>query len=235
LPSEPLARKAKKKRSYLPGLRHGLPLLLRGLRLGITTKGAIVLRDLDLLLRIHGRSRLSVHVSLNSLDAELLRCIEPWAPPPEVRIEVLRRLVEAGLNVRLSLSPILPGITDQEESLDALIGRAAAVGVKRLWGSLLFLRSPTREKYLDFVAREFPRYLEAYKQAYARSSRLGGRYRKRIEELVRRLRAKHGMDGEDQAVSGAWARLPEQLDLFSGGPDPRRRASFGYSLLGRSE
>ncbi len=204
---------------------------VRGLRLGITTKGAIVLRDLDLLLRIHERSRLSVQISLNSLDAELLRRIEPWAPPPEVRIEVLRRLVGAGLRVGLSLSPILPGITDQEESLDALIGRAAAVGVKRMWGSLLFLRSPTREKYFEFVAREFPRYLEAYKRAYAGSSHLGGPYRKRIEETVRRLRKKHGLDSEDAAVSGAYARLPEQLDLFSRGPDPRRRASFGYRLL----
>ena len=204
---------------------------LRGLRLGITTKGAIVLRDLDLLQRIHARSRLSVQVSLNSLDAELLRRIEPWAPPPEVRIEVLRRLVEAGLSVGLSLSPILPGITDQEESLDALIGRAAAVGVKRMWGSLLFLRSPTREKYFDFIAREFPRYLEAYRRAYASSSHLAGAYRKRIEDCVRRLREKHGLDREDAAVSGAYARLPEQLDLFSGGPDPRRRASFGYRLL----
>jgi DNA repair photolyase len=204
---------------------------VRGLRLGITTKGAIVLRDLDLLLRIHERSRLSVQISLNSLDAELLRRIEPWAPPPEVRIEVLRRLVGAGLRVGLSLSPILPGITDQEESLDALIGRAAAVGVKRMWGSLLFLRSPTREKYFEFVAREFPRYLEAYKRAYAGSSHLGGPYRKRIEETVRRLREKHGLDSEDAAVSGAYARLPEQLDLFSRGPDPRRRASFGYRLL----
>jgi DNA repair photolyase len=204
---------------------------LRGLRLGITTKGAIILRDLDLLLRIHERSRLSVQVSLNSLDADLLRRIEPWAPPPEVRIEVLRRLVGGGLRVGLSLSPILPGITDQEASLDALIGRAAGVGVKRMWGSLLFLRSPTREKYLDFVAREFPRYLEAYERAYASSSHLTGRYRQRIEETVRRLRQKHGLDSEDAAESGAYPRLPEQLDLFSRGPDPRRRASFGYRLL----
>jgi len=204
---------------------------LRGLRLGITTKGAIVLRDLDLLVRIHERSRLSVQISLNSLDAELLRRIEPWAPPPGVRIEVLRRLADAGLSVGLSLSPILPGITDQEESLDALIGRAAAVGVKRMWGSLLFLRSPTREKYFDFLAREFPRYLEAYKRAYAGSSHLTGPYRKRLEETVRRLRQKHGLDPEDAAQSGAYAGLPEQLDLFSGGPDARRRATFGYRLL----
>jgi DNA repair photolyase len=204
---------------------------LRGLRLGITTKGAIVLRDIDLLRRIHERSQLSVQVSLNSLDAALLRRIEPWAPPPDVRIEVLRRLAEAGLRVGLSLSPILPGITDQEASLDALIGRAAAAGVKRMWGSLLFLRSPTREKYFDFIASEFPRYLEAYRQAYSRTSVLTGRYRERVQELVRRLREKHGLSPEDAAESGAYARPPEQLALFSGAPDPRRRSTFGYRLV----
>jgi DNA repair photolyase len=204
---------------------------VRGLKLGITTKGASVLRDLDLLARIHERGRLSVQVSLNSLDAELLRRIEPWAPPPDVRIEVLRRLAEAGLRVGLSLSPILPGITDQEEGLDALIARAAAVGVRRMWGSLLFLRSPTREKYFDFLAREFPRYLEAYRRAYAGTSYLSGPYRERIEATVRRLREKHGVRPDDDDDSGAYARLPEQLGLFEDADDPNLRASFGYRLL----
>jgi DNA repair photolyase len=204
---------------------------LRGLRLGITTKGAIILRDLDLLRKIHARSRLSVQVSLNSTDAELLRRIEPWAPPPEVRLEVMRRLAEAGLCVGLSLSPILPGLTDQEESLDVLVGRAAQAGVRRMWASILFLRSPTKEKYFAFLAAEFPRYLEAYERAYARRSHLGGGYRARLEALLRRLREKHGLVGEDAADSGAWARAPRQLDLFTQGADTRRRATFGYRLL----
>jgi DNA repair photolyase len=204
---------------------------LRGLRLGITTKGAIILRDIDLLQRIHERSRLSVQVSLNSLDAELLRRTEPWAPPPEARIEVLRRLAEAGLRVGLSLSPILPGLTDREADLDALVGRAAAAGVRRMWASLLFLRSPTKEKYFDFLAREFPRYLEAYRRAYAGSSRLSGPYQRRLEELVRHLREKHGLERDDTAQSGAYAPGPVQLDLFSRAPDARRRATFGYRLL----
>jgi DNA repair photolyase len=203
---------------------------VRGLRLAITTKGAIILRDLDLLLRIDRRSLLSVQVSLNSLDADLLRKIEPWAPAPEVRIEVLRRLAEAGLRVGLSLSPILPGLTDQEQGLDALIGRVASVGVRRMWGSLLFLRSPTREKYFDFLAREFPRHLEAYRRAYAGTSHLSGPYRKRVEERVRRLREKYGLVREEVADSGAYGRPPQQLGLFSRAPDDRRRATFGYRL-----
>ncbi len=205
---------------------------LRGLRIGITTKGSLILRDVELLQKIQERSELSVQVSLNSPRADLVRKLEPWAPPPEVRLEVLRRLAEAGLRVGLSLSPILPALTDGESDLDELIGRAAAAGVPRMWASLLFLRSPTREKYFDFLAREFPRYLEAYRRAYAERSFLSGPYRKRIEALVQRLRAKHGLVPEASAEAGAYAPLPRQLGLFEAEAETLGlRASFGYRLL----
>src|SRR5262249_49102764 len=64
----------------------------RGVRLGITTKGAVILRDVELLRRIHERSQLTIQVSLISPHAELLRRLEPLAPPPEVRLEVMQRL-----------------------------------------------------------------------------------------------------------------------------------------------
>ena len=204
---------------------------LRGLRLGITTKGALVLRDLDLLLRIHERSALMIQVSLTSPRADLLRRLEPWAPPPEVRIEVLRRLSEAGLHAGLSLSPILPGLTDREDDLDELMGKVKDAGVRHMWCSLLFLRSPTKEKFLEFLSLEFPQYLEAYKRAYAGRSFLTGRYRERIEAMGQRLREKHGFTREDAAETGAYARSPEQLGLFEEeGPKDRRRATFGYRL-----
>src|SRR5258706_5520131 len=69
----------------------------RNARLGIVTKGALILRDLDLLRRIHSRSRLSVHGSLITPHSELAGRLDPCAPPPDVRIEVMRRLVEAGI------------------------------------------------------------------------------------------------------------------------------------------
>ena len=204
---------------------------LRGLRLGITTKGALVLRDLDLLVRIHERSALSIQVSLTSPRADLLRRLEPWAPAPEVRIEVLRRLCDAGLRAGLSLSPILPGLTDREADLDELMGRAKAAGVKRMWCSLLFLRSPTREKFFDFLSQEFPQYCEAYRRAYAGRSFLQGPYKERVLAMVRRLREKHGLTREDAAENGAYARSPEQLGLFAESEGHRRRATFGYRLL----
>src|SRR5687767_2688332 len=102
----------------------------RNVRLGIVTKGALVLRDLDLLQTIHRRSSLTVHVSLVTPHAALARELDPWAPPPEVRIDMMRRLVAAGIEACLGLAPVLPGITDDEASLDELLARVASAGVR---------------------------------------------------------------------------------------------------------
>lgn len=187
---------------------------VRGLRLTVTTKGSLVLRDLDLLLRIHRRGTLSVSVSLVSPHADLLRRVEPWAPPPELRIEVLRRLVDAGLDAGLAIAPVLPGLTDAEEDLDALVAAAARAGVRRVSWRLLFLRSPTRETYLAWLAREFPRLLPAYRRAYGRKSHLGGSYERRVGAIVNRARARHGLAGETFGRGGR-PGTPRQLGLWT--------------------
>jgi DNA repair photolyase len=188
----------------------------RNVRLGITTKGALVLRDLDLLRRIHERSQLSVHVSLISLDAELLRRVEPWAPPPDARLAVMRRLAEAGIHVSLAIAPILPALTDDEAGLDALCAAAAAAGVRRSFCNVLFLRSPTREKYLRWIAREFPRYLEAYQDAYEDRVYIGGRYHERLLGLMSRLRRKHGLtSGHGTGEMTRRRATPAQLPLWT--------------------
>ncbi len=186
----------------------------RGVRLGITTKGALILRDVDLLRRIDARSKLSIHVSLISTRAELLRRLEPWAPPPEVRLELLRRLVAAGLRVSVSLAPVLPALTDSETELDTLLAAIAATGVRRVSAQVLFLRSPTKEKYLRWLAAEFPRYLEAYRAAYDGRVYLTGPYRRRIQERVDRLRKKHGLVEAWSAGDTSRAVPAEQLPLW---------------------
>jgi DNA repair photolyase len=205
-PYQPVEAQARVTRGFLEMVaRH------RDVRLGIVTKGALVLRDLDLLRRIHSRSRLTVHVSLVTADADLARRLDPWAPPPDVRIEVMRRLVEAGLETWLGLAPVLPGLTDDERSLDLLLERVAAAGVRRLFTNVLFLRSPTREKFLRWLAAEFPSHVEAYARAYGDRVYLRGRYREAIDARLSALTRKHGFleaDGDDGDEP------PPQLRLF---------------------
>lgn len=188
----------------------------RGARLGITTKGTAILGDIDVLRRIHERSHLSLQISLISTQADLLRRLEPWAPPPDVRIETARRLADEGFRVAIAVAPILPGLTDSEADLDALFAAIIGAGVKHLWCGLLFLRSPTKEKYLRWLDAEFPRYAEAYRRAYAGRVYLGGRYRERLFAVVDRLRAKHGLASSpfrEREIAGAPASA-RQLPLW---------------------
>jgi DNA repair photolyase len=189
-PYQPAETQARVTRRFLE-----LAAQYRGLRLSITTKGALVLRDVDLLQRIARRSDVSVHISVISPHADLLRELEPWAPPPEVRLDVMRRLRDAGIDVRFNLAPVLPGLTDRERDLDELMGRVAEAGVRQMMHNVLFLRSPTKEKYLRWLAGAFPRYLKAYEHAYAGRVYLSGRYREHVRDLVVRLRRKHGLVG----------------------------------------
>jgi len=206
-PYQPAEAQARVTRRFLE-----LAAQYRGLRLGITTKGALVLRDVDVLQRIARRSEVSVHVSLISPHADLLRELEPWAPPPDVRLDVMRRLHEAGIDVRFNLAPVLPGLTDRESDLDDLMGRVVRTGVRRMMHNVLFLRSPTKEKYLRWLARTFPRYLQAYERAYAGRVYLGGRYREHVREMVGRLRRKHGLTGHSEEE---WRPPEEQMALWS--------------------
>ena len=81
--------------------------------------------------------------------------------------------------------------------------------------NVLFLRSPTKEKYLRWLAADYPRYLEAYERAYAGRVYLNGPYRDRLKEMVGRLKRKHGFhekDGDGRSPAG----VPEQMRLWDG-------------------
>jgi DNA repair photolyase len=138
-----------------------------GLRVGITTKAALVARDADVLARLAGVADVWVNISLISVDTDLLRLIEPRAPRPDLRLRAMATLAGAGVRTRLFVMPVLPLITDGVAGLRALLAAAHAAGAREAIAQTLFLRTPmTRDFYLDFLRREFPwavpRYLELF-------------------------------------------------------------------------
>jgi hypothetical protein len=107
---------------------------------------------------------------------------------------------------------VLPALTDGEAGLEALVARAASVGVRRLASQLLFLRSPTKEKYLRWLAAEFPRYLEAYRQAYDGRVCLGDATGP--HPRARGAAPAHGLGSELNASAGhRCTRRPDSLPL----------------------
>jgi DNA repair photolyase len=80
--------------------------------LGIVTKSALVVRDLNLLKEVAQNNRLTVHITVTTMNARLARQLEPRAPRPDLRMRTVAELREAGLRAGVMCSPLMPGITD---------------------------------------------------------------------------------------------------------------------------
>ena len=92
----------------------------------ITTKSDRVVRDIDLLAPMAAKRLATVAMSITSLDPRIAATIEPRAPHPERRLKAVRTLVDAGIPVFVSISPVIPAITDHE--IEHLLARAAEAG-----------------------------------------------------------------------------------------------------------
>ena len=187
-----------------------------GLDFSITTKGTLILRDLDLLRAIAARHHFSVHITVTTLDERLARLLEPKAPPPLKRLEAISDLARAGIHVGVNVMPILPGLTDSEHSLDQLASSAAQAGARFMPASILFLMPSAMRQFMPFLEREFPKLVKRYRKLYARSAYLDGEYKEQIKTLMRGLRVRYGLTGE---------RVADQIH-------PRRMARCGQLALG---
>src|SRR6267154_488027 len=112
----------------------------RGFELGIVTKSNLIVRDVDLLREVARNNVLSVHMTITTLNADLARILEPRAPRPDLRLDAVRQLSEAGLSVGVSGSHVLPGITDSPADLEAVVRAAAAAGAPHIFAGPLFLK-----------------------------------------------------------------------------------------------
>lgn len=165
-----------------------------GLDFSITTKGVLILRDLDLLKRISARHHFGVHMTITTTDERLARLVEPKAPPPAKRLEAVAALAQAGIAVGVNAMPILPGLNDSERALNELARRAAQAGARSLHANILFLMPSAMRQFMPFLEREFPKLVKRYRRLYARSAYLNGEYKERMTKLVAEVRARHGLD-----------------------------------------
>ncbi len=131
-PYQPAERKLRSTRAVLELL------LERRHPLSIITKGALILRDLDLLRALAERQLVSVFISITSLDETLKRTLEPRAASPQARLRVVRELTSAGVPVGVMMAPVIPALTDHE--IERLLEAAAAAGARR--AAFLLLRLP---------------------------------------------------------------------------------------------
>ncbi|WP_240620886.1 PA0069 family radical SAM protein [Pseudooceanicola lipolyticus] len=195
----------------------------------IVTKGALIERDLDILAPMAEQGLLRVGISLTTLDADLSRRMEPRAPSPARRLQMIRRLSAAGVPVRVMTSPLVPGLTDHE--LEALLQAGQAAGassaswimlrlpleVSPLWQEWLAEHAPGRAGRIMARLREMHGGKD-YDARWGHRMRGEGQYAEMVQQRFRRAARRLGLDAPQPKLRCDLFRVPvergDQLSLF---------------------
>jgi DNA repair photolyase len=208
-PYQPIEKKLEITRTILEEIaRHS------GLEVGIVTKSAMLARDIDVLREIGEHNRISVSFTVTTVDTELARILEPRAPRPDLRLECLRKLREAGIRAGVICAPVLPRITDAPKQLEAVVRAAAAAKASHIYANPLFLKPCSAAVFLPFLKEHFPQLAPEYEKRFKDKTFLPSAYRKRISGLFGKLRAKYGIIRESRWEEKPVQRNEEQLRLF---------------------
>ncbi len=184
-----------------------------GTPFSVLTKGTLLTRDLPQLAAAAADVPVGLGISLALLDRELHASVEPGTPAPPARLELVRRIREAGLPCGVMVAPVLPLLTDSEEALDALLAEVAAAGATGATVLALHLRRGTREWYLRWLGAEYPELVPAYERLYSRGAYVDPEYRRALARRVEPLLRRHGLaGGAATGIRGAAAQAPAPRD-----------------------
>jgi DNA repair photolyase len=161
--------------------------------LSIITRSPLIVRDIDVLVEAASRAQVSATFSVPTLDEKIWRLTEPNTPPPRQRLRALRRLRDAGIEAGVGMAPILPGISDKPELMADVVKAARDAGATTIWTNVLYLRSGTREHFLDNLARDWPALLPMYERLYAGRAYVTKDVVEPVRARVRELAREHGI------------------------------------------
>lgn len=174
--------------------------------LGIVTKNALVLRDLDLLAPLAARNLAHVYISVTTLDDQLARAMEPRTATPQARLRAIRELAGAGVPVGAMVAPIIPGLNDRE--IPAILEAAREAGARTAGYLLLRLPLAVRPIFEEWLTRSYPDKAQRV-LSLIRSTRDGrmndanfgsrmrgqGPYAEQIAQTIKVFKRKLGLDG----------------------------------------
>jgi len=157
----------------------------------IITKGALILRDLDLLTELAEQGLCSVRISLTTLSNDLKRRMQPRTAAPATPLKMIEQLASAGIPTGIILGPVIPFINDQE--IEAILEAAASAGATR--ASWIMLRLPLEldELFQEWLQRHFPQ---------------------RVEHVMNRIRDLRGGKSYDSAFGRRMTGIGPYADLI---------------------
>lgn len=192
-----------------------------GFGVAIQTKSDRILRDLDLLKRIHQKAKCVVQMTLTTYDEALCRIVEPNVCTTKKRVEALKIFQENGIPTVVWLCPILPFINDTRENLEGLLDYCIEAKVHGIinFGMGVTLREGDREYFYRALEQHFPGMKGRYHRKYGYAYEIASDNAKMLEEIFRSTCAAHGIECSTEKIF-AWLHefedreKYEQISLF---------------------
>ncbi len=186
----------------------------------VQTKSDLVLRDMDLFVRIRDRAKCVVQMTLTTADDALCRVVEPNVCPTGRRYEALKALQREGIPTVVWMTPLLPYINDTEENVRAILDLCFDAGVRGVltFGCGLTLRQGDREYYYAALDRHFPGLKEVYIKNYGSAYELPSPRAARLRELIVTACRAHGVMTDTDEIFAWLHQLPD--------PYPQMRMSL---------
>ncbi len=171
------------------GLTRGILEVLRDARnpCSVLTKSPLLLRDLALFLELVEVTDFSACLSIPTLDEKAWRATEPHTPHPRKRLEAVAKLNAAGVPTGVLVAPLMPGINDAPEQVEAVVAACQEAGARTIGGQALFLAGSTKDVFMAWLRRDRPDLVQRYERLYARRSRLAPADRTATESRLRQL------------------------------------------------
>ncbi|MDQ3769154.1 MAG: intein-containing Rv2578c family radical SAM protein, partial [Actinomycetota bacterium] len=150
----------------------------------VLTKSPLLLRDVELMQELGEVADVSANLSVPTLDEKAWRATEPHTPHPRARLEAVAELNRAGIPTGVLAAPLMPGINDAPEQVEALLAAADEAGAVGVGGIALHLRGETRGVFMDWLRSARPDLVPRYEGLYARGAYAPQAERRRLAALV---------------------------------------------------
>ena len=188
--------------------------------IAIQTKSDLILRDLDILLRINKKAKCIVQTTLTTFDEDLCKIIEPNVCGTKRRYEMLKVMQENGIQTIVWLCPFLPFINDTEENLRGLLNYCIDAGVygTLFWGIGMTLREGSRDYFYQKLDEHFPGLKDVYHKKYAYKYEITSDNNDKLYRMLCDTFDKHkiiyGTDNLFKYMSTFEEKEKKQMELF---------------------
>jgi DNA repair photolyase len=158
----------------------------------ILTKSTLVLRDLALLAEAARRTTVRLNLSIGTLDEEVWRATEPGTPHPARRVRAVEALNAAGIPCGVLVAPVLPGLSDRPDQLEAVVRACVEAGALSVSTVLLHLRPGVGEVFLSRLADTHPHLVAGYRRRYRDRAYAPPGDQRALAATVAAMVARHG-------------------------------------------